>query len=140
MLFHSPFQIKYEADPEGGFRILEGSTLGPAQPRDTKAVEKATAEHEALFRNIAAAHAAAAESPAFSQPEDALLDPVDAIEAVEAVAAAQAAAAPQDTVAVQKKRQEQADLYRKITEQHRKIAEQHERLAAQRARQPIPHE
>jgi hypothetical protein len=26
------FQIKYEADPEGGFRIMEGSTLGTSNP------------------------------------------------------------------------------------------------------------
>jgi hypothetical protein len=47
-------QIKYEADPEGGFRIMEGSTL--ATVKDTEAVARAKAEHAALFANIAAAH------------------------------------------------------------------------------------
>ena len=39
------------ADPDGGFRILEGSTLGLG-PKDTKAVQKARDEHEALFKMI----------------------------------------------------------------------------------------
>ena len=46
------FQIKYQADPDGGFRILEGSTLG-MQPKDTVAVKKAKEEHAALFKMIA---------------------------------------------------------------------------------------
>lgn len=48
------FKIKYEADPEGGFRIMEGSTLGTV--KDTEAVARAKAEHAVLFANIAAAH------------------------------------------------------------------------------------
>lgn len=39
------------ADPDGGFRILEGSTLG-LRPKDTAAVQKARDEHEALFKMI----------------------------------------------------------------------------------------
>ena len=46
------FQIKYQADPDGGFRILEGSTLG-MRPKDTVAVKKAKEEHAALFKMIA---------------------------------------------------------------------------------------
>ncbi len=33
------FQIKYEADPEGGFRIMEGSTLGTSNPVQVKKLE-----------------------------------------------------------------------------------------------------
>ena len=49
---NSIFQIKYVADPDGGFRILEGSSLD-MRPKDTVAVKKAKEEHEALFKKIA---------------------------------------------------------------------------------------
>lgn len=93
-------QIKYVADPDGGFRILEGSSLGSLQPKDTLAVAKAKQEHEALFKMIALRN----EQPIHSQPVESL--------------------------AVQEKRRQHAELFQKIAEEHRLLAEEHKRLAA----------
>ena len=97
------FQIKYVADPDGGFRILEGSSLG-LRPKDTVAVQKAKEEHEALFKMIAERNSAEVSAP---------------IEAV----------LPQETLAVQHKRRQHAQLFQKIAEEHRRLAEEHKRIA-----------
>lgn len=100
--------IKYVADPDGGFRILEGSTLGSAsQPRDTKAVQKAKAEHEALFKLIAARN----QIPPSEVEEPTVVEP------------------PRETVAVQQKRRQHAQLFQQIADQHKRVAEEHKRLA-----------
>jgi len=94
--------IKYQADPDGGFRILEGSTLG-MRPKDTVAVKKAKEEHAALFKMIAKRN---------QQPAEVAV-----------------AVAPQETRAVQEERQTHAELFQKIAEEHRLLAEEHKRLA-----------
>ena len=94
-------QIKYVADPDGGFRIMEGSTLG-LLPKDTAAVQKAKAEHDALFQMIAQRNSV---PPAV--PVRTLL---------------------QETKAVQDQRRQHAALFQKIAEEHRLLAEEHKRL------------
>merc|ERR1711862_451088 len=98
--------IKYMADPDGGFRILEGSTLG-VRPKDTAAVQKAREEHEALFKMIALKN---------QQQPVPVQEPVPL-------------PLPQETRAVQHKRRQHAELFQKIAEEHRLLAEEHKRLA-----------
>ena len=100
-------QIKYKADPDGGFRILEGSTLDTLAPKDTKAVQKAREEHEHLYKMIALRNQ---QQPVPVQ-EPVPLPP------------------PQETRAVQHKRRQHAELFQKIAEEHRLLAEEHKRLA-----------
>ena len=99
-------QIKYMADPDGGFRILEGSTLG-VRPKDTAAVQKAREEHETLFKMIALRN---------QQQPVPVQEPVPL-------------PLPQETRAVQHKRRQHAELFQKIAEEHRLLAEEHKRLA-----------
>lgn len=98
--------IKYMADPDGGFRILEGSTLG-VRPKDTAAVQKAREEHAALFKMIALRN---------EQQPVPVQEPVPL-------------PLPQETRAVQHKRRQHAELFQKIAEEHRLLAEEHKRLA-----------
>ena len=94
------------ADPDGGFRILEGSTLG-VRPKDTTAVQKAREEHAALFKMIALRN---------EQQPVPVQEPVPL-------------PLPQETRAVQHKRRQHAELFQKIAEEHRLLAEEHKRLA-----------
>jgi hypothetical protein len=103
------FQIKYVADADGGFRILEGSTLEGMRPKDTAAVRKAKEEHEVLFKMIALRNQ---EVPVVAE-----------------------AVQPQETRAVQQKRRQHADLFQRIAEEHRLVAEEHKRLADLHSRQ-----
>ena len=91
-------QIKYVADPDGGFRIMEGSTLG-LLPKDTAAVQKAKAEHDALFQMIAQRNSVPPAVPVLKE-----------------------------TKAVQNQRRQHAALFQKIAEEHRLLAEEHKRL------------
>ena len=97
--------IKYMADPDGGFRILEGSSLG-LLPKDTAAVQKAKEEHEALFKMIAQRNEQLPTQPL--QPQ---------------------VVVPVETYAVQESRRQHAELFQKIAEEHRRLAEEHKRLA-----------
>merc|ERR1711983_617254 len=90
--------IKYVADPDGGFRIMEGSTLG-LLPKDTAAVQKAKAEHDALFQMIAQRNSVPPAVPVLKE-----------------------------TKAVQNQRRQHAALFQKIAEEHRLLAEEHKRL------------
>ena len=108
------FQVNYEASKENGFQILPGSTIlsnkpqVPAHPRDSLAVQKAKAQHEALYDEIAASH--------LSVPVPA---PVRVL---------------QDTKAVQKKRNEFVNEYQRITAEHARIEAEHAAIAAEHAR------
>ena len=55
-------QVNYKASEEKGFEILPGSTIlenGSQGPRDSVAVQRAKAQHAALYHEIAATHQAA---------------------------------------------------------------------------------
>ena len=86
---------------------MEGSTLG-LLPKDTAAVQKAKAEHEALFKMIAQRNSVPPAAPV----------PVSPLAAV-----------PLETKAVQNQRRQHAALFQKIAEEHRLLAEEHKRRA-----------
>ena len=106
--------MNYEASEQNGFQILPGSTIPlnepPAvvAPKDTLAVQKAKAQHEALYEQIAASHQIA---------------PIPYVRQ-----------SPHETVAVQKKRYEHESEYQRIAAEHAQIEAQHAALAAENAR------
>jgi len=107
-------RVNYKASKENGFEILPGSTLLDGQaavaphPRDSIAVQKAKAQHEALYQQIYASHQAS---------------PVPA-----------PARVLQQTKAVQKKTNEFANEYQRIAAEHARIQAEHAAIAAENAR------
>ena len=99
-------QVNYEASKENGFQILPGSTN--THPRYSLAVQKARAQHEALYEQIAASHVRV---------------PVPAPVRV-----------LQDTKAVQKKRNEFVNEYQRIAAEHARIEAEHAAISAEHAR------
>ncbi len=112
------------ADPDGGFRILEGSTLEAIKPKDTAAVQKAKAEHEKLFKMIALRNQIAPTAPPASPPA------ASPLEAAEPPVSVPVNSQPQETRAVQQRRRQHSQLFNRIAEQHRQVAEEHRRIAA----------
>jgi len=107
-------RVNYKASEENGFEILPGSTLLANQPdvasnpRDSVAVQKAKAQHEALYQEIYASHQA---------------NPVPYPDRV-----------LQETKAVQKKRNEFANEFQRIAAEHARIEAEHAAIAAEQAK------
>ena len=104
-------QVNYKASEEKGFEILPGSTIlenGSQGPRDSVAVQRAKAQHAALYHEIAATHQAAP-----------VPYPIRVL---------------QDTKAVKKKKNEFANEYQRIAAEHARIEAEHAALAAENAR------
>ena len=107
-------QVNYKASEENGFEILPGSTILANQPdvaplpRDSVAVQKAKAQHEALYQEIYASHQA-----------NPVPYPIRVL---------------QETKAVQKKRNEFANEYQRIAAEHARIEAEHAAIAAEQAR------
>jgi len=107
-------RVNYKASKESGFEILPGSTIlsndpqVESHPRDTVAVQRAKAQHEALYQEIATSHQYA-QSPV----------PVRVL---------------QETKAVQKKRNEFKNEFQRIAAEHARIEAEHAAIAAENAR------
>ena len=124
------FQIKYVADPDGGFRILEGSTLG-VRPKDTAAVQKAREEHENLFKMIALRNQQIGEQLEHQphhvpQPQEHVPHHVPNHHVPQTPPLL---SLPKESKAVLAKRRQHAQLFQQIAEEHRLLAEEHKRLA-----------
>ena len=88
---------------------MPGSTpQAVAPPKDSVAVQRAKAQHEALYKQIATSH--------------------------QTVPVPHTYQSLQDTKAVQQKRYEHESEYQRIAEEHAKIEAQHAALAAENAR------
>lgn len=130
--------IKYQADPDGGFRILEGSTLG-VRPKDTAAVQKAREEHETLFKMIALRNQQIGEQLEHQQVHPQhhhVQQQHQHVQQHQLHRQQQHAAAlnlPKESKAVLQKRRQHAELFQKIAEEHRLLAEEHKRLAEQQS-------
>ena len=135
------FQIKYVADPDGGFRILEGSTLG-VRPKDTAAVQKAREEHENLFKMIALRNEQIGEqqeqqSHHVPKPQEHVPHHVPHpqehvphhVPNHHVPQTPPLLSLPKESKAVLAKRRQHAQLFQQIAEEHRLLAEEHKRLA-----------